>query len=125
MAGPNVRVQDELKAEAVAYARSLGISLNALVAVALREYLDARRMSAALAPGPAIAPDSQPAAGTEPGAASAAPAPPRNGAPPEASAARPQTRGQPPAAKRAGPNAPCPCGSGKKTKQCHPEMCGR
>lgn len=43
MTGPNVRIADPLKAEAAAYARTIGISLNALVAVAVRDYLDARR----------------------------------------------------------------------------------
>lgn len=36
------RLPDPLKAEADAYAARLGISLNALLAVALRDYLDAR-----------------------------------------------------------------------------------
>lgn len=37
-----LRVPDALHAEAAAYAASLGLSLNGLVAVALRDYLDAR-----------------------------------------------------------------------------------
>jgi len=36
------RLPDELKAEAERYAQGLGISLNALMAVALRDYLDRR-----------------------------------------------------------------------------------
>ena len=43
MAGPSVRIVDALKQEAAAYAAGLGLSLSGLVAVALREYLDARR----------------------------------------------------------------------------------
>jgi hypothetical protein len=43
MAGPNVRLQEPLKTEAAGYAAGLGISLNALVAVAVRDYLDSRR----------------------------------------------------------------------------------
>lgn len=38
----SVRLPDVLKAEAARYAAELGISINALVAVALREYLDHR-----------------------------------------------------------------------------------
>ena len=37
------RLPDELKAEAEAYAQSLGLSLNGLLAVALRDYLDRRK----------------------------------------------------------------------------------
>lgn len=37
------RLPEALKLEADAYARGLGISLNALLAVALRDYLDARK----------------------------------------------------------------------------------
>jgi len=38
-----IRFPDDLKAEAIGYAEGLGISLNALCAVALRDYLDARK----------------------------------------------------------------------------------
>ena len=55
MTGPNVRLADPLKAEAAAYARRLGVSLNALAAVALREYLD-RRAPPSPWPAPAAAP---------------------------------------------------------------------
>lgn len=47
------RLPDDLKAEADAYAGRLGISLNALLAVALRDYLDARR-AATRPPAPAV-----------------------------------------------------------------------
>jgi len=104
MAGPNVRVHDELKAEAVAYAAPLGISLNALVAVALREYLDRRKA---------------PPAAPEP---SAAPVPPPS---PPKPTARPSTARAHPTSEKVGPNDPCPCGSGQKAKRCHPEACGR
>ena len=40
------RLPEALQAEADAYASSLGISLNALVAIALRDYLNARSPSA-------------------------------------------------------------------------------
>lgn len=38
-----VRIPDPLKDEAAGYAARLGISINALIAVALRDYLDGRR----------------------------------------------------------------------------------
>jgi len=54
------RLPDALKAEADAYAASLGMSLNALLAVALRDYLDSRsgvpQKPAEPAPGPAASP---------------------------------------------------------------------
>ncbi|OYY63392.1 MAG: hypothetical protein B7Y51_06210 [Burkholderiales bacterium 28-67-8] len=59
------RFPDELKAEADAYAQRLGVSLNALLAIALRDYLDARsspgqaaRTAHKTAPEPVIAPKS-------------------------------------------------------------------
>lgn len=42
MAGMTIRLPDPLKARAAEYAGSLGISFTALVAVALKDYLDAR-----------------------------------------------------------------------------------
>lgn len=51
------RFPDDLKAEADAYAQRLGVSLNALLAVALRDYLDARKpgaQSARVAPPVAL-----------------------------------------------------------------------
>lgn len=89
MTGPNVRVADPLRGEAAAFARSLGISLSALVAVAVRDYLDARQRQ--------VEPPASTARASAPGAA-----------PPVAV----------PVAK-VGRNDPCPCGSGKKYKQCH------
>jgi predicted transcriptional regulator len=38
-----LRLQDELSDRAARYAAEIGISVNALVAVALREYLDQRK----------------------------------------------------------------------------------
>lgn len=38
-----VRLPDELKAEVEAYAKRLGLSLNGLIAVSLRDYIDRRR----------------------------------------------------------------------------------
>lgn len=51
------RLPEALKREAYAYAEGLGVSLNALLAVALRDYLDARRgLAAASAQAPQAAP---------------------------------------------------------------------
>ena len=45
-----LRFPDPLKAEATAYADALGVSLNALCAIALRDYLDARKPKPAALP---------------------------------------------------------------------------
>ena len=47
-----LRLPEELSARGQRYAAELGISLNGLVAVALREYLDARRPELRMAPPP-------------------------------------------------------------------------
>lgn len=52
------RLPEALKTEAQAYADRLGISLNALLAVALRDYLDGRRTTGATGPAPAALPQS-------------------------------------------------------------------
>lgn len=54
----SVRLPDVLKAEASRYAADLGISVNALVAVALREYLDRRPARAPGSPAGSDAPPS-------------------------------------------------------------------
>lgn len=113
----SVRFPDALKAEAMAYADALGISLNALCAVALRDYLDQRKQGAAQAggaPAPTRAPPATPAV------ASPAPVPARA---PAESRTPTSGRGGPAASfwakPAAGVNAPCPCGSGQKWKKCH------
>lgn len=47
-----IRLSKDLEDAASAYSKALGISFNALVAVALRDYLDARKPGLAPAPGP-------------------------------------------------------------------------
>lgn len=94
-----VRLSQTLVGEADAYAESLGISFNALAAVALREYLDARKT---LGTTPAPAAQRQP---PEP----ALPTSDRHAAVPRVGAGR----------VKAGRNEPCPCGSGQKFKRCH------
>jgi hypothetical protein len=115
------RLPPPLKAEAQAYADGLGISLNALVIVALRDYLDARVTArAGVAVGVHREVDSQapgrraalPPAGREPVAHS------------QAQAARPVRQVvvedfQSGVVPRVGANQPCPCGSGQKYKRCH------
>jgi hypothetical protein len=88
-----------LHAEAAAYARSVGISLNGLLLVALRDYLDGRRATPSSGvPSVPIAPavsvgetPSKPAIDSAAGAIKA----PKN------------------------PRAPCPCGSRQQWRHCH------
>lgn len=100
------RLPPALKAEAQSYADSLGISLNALLSVALRDYLDLRapERRAPSAPRPPLAPD------VPPSPAARVPSPAQMPAP-----ARALSVG----VAKVGPNQPCPCGSGQKYKRCH------
>jgi hypothetical protein len=91
----SLRLPDSIKVEASAYAKTLGISLNGLLAVALRDYLDARK--------PRLDPV-------------------REGLPPE-SVAKP-ARAASKRSTSTKPSTPtyhqdCPCGSGKKYGKCH------
>lgn len=95
-----VRLPGELQIEANRYAGGLGLSLNSLIAVALREYLDDRKR-----PDQAVA--AQPAPSVMPADIRPAPVAPVAPAPRAAIVA--------PANRR----APCPCGSGKRYSQCH------
>ena len=54
-----VRLSEQLRLEAGQYSEREGLTVNALIAVALREYLDRRRASATL-PGPLAAPVAAP-----------------------------------------------------------------
>ena len=47
-----LRLPDELAQRGRRYAAELGISLNGLLAVALRDYLDARKRESPMAPPP-------------------------------------------------------------------------
>ncbi|OHE86376.1 MAG: hypothetical protein A2579_00560 [Lysobacterales bacterium RIFOXYD1_FULL_69_11] len=110
MSALNLRLPPALKSEAAAYAQTLGISLNALAAVALRDYLDARQRS----------PEQPTAEGGGSGVAAPRPAP--AAARPTSTAVRMDqkpTAPSPRATPKVGRNDPCPCGSGKKFKQCH------
>lgn len=91
------RLQSEVEEAAKLYAKGLGISLNALLSVALRDYLHARQAM----PGSG--------ASSRPSSAPAAPAP--------ASLPPPVARWtKPPQGNR---RAPCQCGSGLRWKDCH------
>jgi hypothetical protein len=111
MSGPSpvklsLRLPPAFAAEASAYADSLGVSLNALCAVALREYLDrpkhapAEAATAAVAPGRGASPQ-----GMAPAGSAGGPSDP----PPSLRSVVPKVaKGQ-----------PCPCGSGKPYGKCH------
>lgn len=105
----NVRLSPHLRAEAERYAEVVGCSLSGLVGVALRDYLDARRVPAAAT---ALPPPT--------------PAPAMEAPPAPAAVARPvakvrasgwETSSGPVREPRF--NDPCPCGSGKKFGKCH------
>jgi hypothetical protein len=117
------RLPESLKHEADAYARSLGISLNALLAIALRDYLDARRPAEQPPAPPTRVPPADPAAAAalpastlvpvktvEPGAVRLAP---QRSEPTEAELYA--LRMRPPLGAR----GLCGCGSGKRWNQCH------
>jgi hypothetical protein len=89
-ASTTLRLPDALKADADAYAARVGVSLNALCLIALRDYLDARQ-------GPAAERVRREMEKIQLGAAEVA----RLSVP------------------RVGANQPCPCGSGEKYKRCH------
>lgn len=91
-----LRLPDELKAEAEAYARRLGLSMNGLLAVALRDYLDGRR------------PFQVPAAPVAPAERSQA----------EAASAG-ATLGKALRVPPGGPRSKCLCGSGQQWRHCH------
>lgn len=96
-----LRFPDPLKAEATAYADTLGVSLNALCAIALRDYLDARKGKPAALRG-SVGPQAKP----EPFRPAGSSVVPARG-----------LTGQ--VVPKVGANQPCPCGSGRKYKQCH------
>lgn len=101
-----LRLPEQLQLEANRYASSLGLSLNGLIAVALREYLDER------APG---VERPQP----EPGKSPAKPPLLTGGQLPPAPASRPVVPKVQTVPVPANRRAPCPCGSGKRYSQCH------
>lgn len=112
MTAVTLRLPDALQAEATAYAARLGVSLNALCAFALRDYLDARLPLAALHQGavlPAVASGVTRLHGTKAAAVIGV------------SLTSPSTQSDSEVASwpKVGANQPCPCGSGRKYKLCH------
>lgn len=110
MATTTVRLPPELKSEADAFAESLGISLNALMAVALRDYINARPatrrfVTPLLDPGPVVV------------ACAALPPPATDRAASVRSLRPPRSRSD-----------PCPCGARNadgnpiRYKQCHGKL---
>lgn len=93
-----LRLHPDLQKEGSAYAVGAGVSLNALLSLALRDYLDARRATPKSASRSQSAPIEL-AVTSLPQAISAAPV---------AAFKPPKSRAD-----------PCPCGSRLKFKQCH------
>lgn len=101
----SVRLPPAFHAEAESYAASLGVSFNALVAFALRQYLDRAKFETAqpAQPAPAAQPKPmQPAPATSPA----------NSVVPLANAARPSR------VPKVGKHQRCPCGSTKPYGKC-------
>lgn len=121
MANVTLRLPPELHAEATAYAAAIGVSLNALGAVALRDYLDARKRAPAAAPAVAEAEAEAEAGAAAAGVAAPAGRPAAAGPARRAPAPAPARTAAPKVAEvpKVGANQPCPCGSGKKYKRCH------
>lgn len=124
--GDNCTLPEALKLEAESYARGLGVSLNALLAVALRDYLDARRGLAAIPAKPAaLAVSVEAVAASLPhGLADLVRQAPagavrvRQPVPDEAPAGSPQVPDWS-VVPAEGPKALCPCRSGRRWKNCH------
>ena len=112
MATTTVRLPEPLKLESETYAASLGISLNALMAVALRDYLDSRRAMPKFGePSPSV-----PVAELSSSPVTSAPPPVQV---PSSEALKPAYR------RPASVSDPCPCGAKTwdghrvKWKHCH------
>ena len=103
-AGTTIRLPDALKTQATAYADGLGISLNALIAVALQDYFLLRCRA-----------DQPPNTGDPP--------PLPGDLPPVTAYADgdESTSTMSDARRKVGRNESCPCGSGRNYKVC----CGR
>lgn len=113
MAATNVRFPDNLKSEAQGYAESIGISFNALLSVALREYLDRRQLGTALSL-PALPPEPR-----QPPPASIAPPLPERALEPLEPAASPEPQRHVSQFFPGSRSGQCRCGSRLKWKQCH------
>lgn len=108
-----LRIPEVLKAEAEAYADGLGISLNALLAVSLREYLNGQRSSVMPPPVAPVTPD-QPLALPAPAALPLESKPATEASPVPGKVLYPPDYAAP-----ANPKWNCPCGSKKPWLKCH------
>ena len=118
----SVRLPDALQDEGKAYAKALGLSLNGLIAVALREYLDGRRVAPVAPVAPAVVEtvleDGAHLARTSvEKAVDRVRLERRPGEHPRA--VLPARQVVPQVVAPANRRAPCPCGSGKRYSQCH------
>lgn len=108
MATTTLRIPDPLKREADRFAAKVGMSVNALMAIALRDYLDRPVHPVQHYVGRRVSEPSEvagrPSPRLEPVAA------------PEAVSEAPNPYPKPPAGGR---SARCPCGEPLKWKQCH------
>lgn len=103
----NLRLPMDLVEEAKIQAAALGVSLNAYILFALSEQVKRARR------------DLRPSGGRP---SKPLPARPVSSTTHPPSASRVSTAKVKPA-QRVGRNDPCPCGSGRKAKHCHPENC--
>jgi hypothetical protein len=119
-ASTTLRLPEALKVDADAYAARVGVSLNALCLIALRDYLDARREPAVVLPGHREAASPPAARAVPPQSVQAEGVPERVGQSGELEAEiqKRQRQGNL-SVPRVGANQPCPCGSGEKYKRCH------
>jgi hypothetical protein len=101
----NVRLPESLQGEARGYADGLGISLNALIAVALRDYLDARSGGVGEVAGEVRGEPDVPPFKREPG--------------------KVEAREDELLFFPGGNRRPCKCGSGKAWRNCHGKRWGR
>jgi hypothetical protein len=100
MATKTLRMSDDLRAVAQLYADSLGVDLNALIVIALSDYLALRTGDRSLRSRAREMDGAKPKSPNLNGARGSGSESPRD----FTSTSR---------------NAPCPCGSGKKYKRCH------
>ncbi|WP_425533788.1 SEC-C metal-binding domain-containing protein [Xanthomonas campestris pv. campestris] len=107
----NLRLPSDLKTQLQQYSDSLGVPLNTAAILLLRTYLPVALGNGMQSPRIAAVPKS-------PKPPSAKPSPPSS-PPPAVSRLLATPPGTP--RPRVGRNDPCPCRSGKKAKQCHPE----
>lgn len=101
----NLRLPVDLMEEAKAQADAMGISLNAYCLLAIRNFISYTQRGT-----PKLTARQQAAVRD------------MAGEPPQAAQAAIGTR-RPTGALKVGRNDPCPCGSGRKAKHCHPASC--